>query len=619
MLRALPAGPRREIITFASVGAGVALVGHAVLAGLLAGGLVAWCANVVTALLTLQLNYAANLRVTWRRRVAGSQITGWNRWRRFHVARGAGLAVNVVAFPHLLPLVGVATAYWSLFVACGVLNYLSDRHWSFSGSATARRTTAALALGALVVVLATAVTFLDVSIIVVSVLLLVVTVTTLAFQLRRWWRPEHNDADRYGRPDAPRLPGAILVPMRHEESVAAATLDRLAQLDHPEYVVVVVVDHRDDERTAAVADAKAAEHPGRVLVCEYPHHTDVHNKPIGLNAAVQMLDERGLEVQWVGIADAEDLFHPQLLRVVDYRLRTTGAGIIQCGVQLMNFSCDPSGHPLPAGRLARVRRWWHANTSGWWRAANVLEYFKWFQSLKLQAELGVMPLGGNTVFFRREVLEELHAERGTYWDESCLTEDCMIGVEASVRGHQVDVVYLEELVTMEETPPTLRALLRQRVRWMQGFIQVFRHGGWRRLPTRGQRVVACYVLGFQFFQAASVLLAPVALALALWHKSPVGIALLASLPLSLGLLTVALDLLMLRLFAEAFHTKALLRDYVGVAVGAYPYQLVLSAAAGWAFVRELTGRNDWHKTQHLGAHLEAASTQPAQGALAGPR
>ena len=87
-----------------------------------------------------------------------------------------------------------------------------------------------------------------------------------------------------------------------------------------------------------------------------------------------------------------------------------------------------------------------------------------------------MPLGGNTVFFRREFLEALHRRHGRYWDEDCLTEDCKIGILASVLGFKVDVVYIEELVTREETPATLAGFIRQRVRWMQGFIHVFCRG-----------------------------------------------------------------------------------------------------------------------------------------------
>jgi cellulose synthase/poly-beta-1,6-N-acetylglucosamine synthase-like glycosyltransferase len=452
-----------------------------------------------------------------------------------------------------------------------------------------------------------AVFFLDAFILLSSLLMIVVAATTLVFQLYKWWRPEHNDPHRYGTPGRPRLPGVILVPMRHEEAVAGDTLERLARLDHPRYWVVPIVDHEDDMGTARIAHAAARRNPERVLVCPYPEDTPIHNKPIGLNRAIRMLHDLRIPYEWVGIADAEDLFHRDLLRMVDHRFRVTGAGIVQCGVQLMNFSSDPRDRPLPPGRLGRLRRWWTANTSAWWRAANVLEYFKWFQSrLKLQAAAKVMPLGGNTVFFRREFLEALRHRYGTYWDEECLTEDCKIGIIASVLGYEVDVVYVDEMVTREETPASLLGFLRQRVRWMQGFIQVFAEREWTQLPTPGKRVLAVYVLGFQFFQAVVGLFAPVALAFALMHKAPVLLTLVATVPLGISLLNVILDLLLLSQFGQTFGAKVRLRDHVGLVLGAYPFQVVLSTAAVWAMVRFALGRNDWVKTVHTGAHLRAA-------------
>jgi glycosyltransferase XagB len=603
----------------------VALVGHGLLKALIALGCAAGIANALQAVTTLQLNFVANGRLTWRRRVAGSGVGLSRRWGRFHLARGASLLACVGLFPLVAPRTGSSVAYWSLLAVGGVVNFCSDKYWSFSARSRPRprhaadRTLTSRRLWRLILVAVlaglSAVLFTDGFIFVVSAFMILVAATTLAFQLYKWWRPEHNDPNRYGEPDAPRLPGVILVPMRHEEAVAGQTLERLAQLDHPDYWVVPIIDHPDDPGTAAIAHDKAREHPGRVLVCPYPEQTEVHNKPIGLNAAVEMLHELQIPFAWVGVADAEDLFHPDLLKLVDYRFRTTGAGIVQCGVQLMNFASDPQALPLPSGRLARVRRWWKAHASAWWRVANVLEYFKWFQSrLKLQAAVRVMPLGGNTVFFRREFLEALHRRHGSYWDEDCLTEDCKIGILASVLGFKVDVVYIEELVTREETPATLAGLVRQRVRWMQGFIHVFAEGDWLRLPAISQRVLAVYVLGFQFFQAIAGLLAPVALALALLHKAPVLLTLLATVPLALSGLTVLLDIVLLAQFGQTFGERVRLRDHAGLVLGAYPFQVVLSVAAVWATARFVLGRNDWVKTHHQGVHLgttAAGSRQPA--------
>ena len=76
-----------------------------------------------------------------------------------------------------------------------------------------------------------------------------------------------------------------------------------------------------------------------------------------------MLLDLEIPYVWVGIADAEDLFHPDLLRMVDHRFRTTGAGIVQCGVQLMNATTDPAIRPASRGRSVRRLRLCHACTA----------------------------------------------------------------------------------------------------------------------------------------------------------------------------------------------------------------------------------------------------------------
>ncbi|MGP4100886.1 glycosyltransferase [Nonomuraea sp. KM90] len=590
---------RREHWLFVLVGVSVAILGHVLLATFMRLGLTPAVANVLQFAITLQASFAANYLLTWHPRISGSALSLGTRWRRFQIARGASAVLNMVAFPFLAPVTGTAAAYWGLVVAGAVVNFSSDKYWSFSplrSSGLAHPRVLLGALASVLLVLAAAV-FVDYFLLGVSLFMLLVAGTTLIFQLYKWWWPEHNDPHRYGDPDEPRLPGVILVPMRFEEAVAGHTLERLATLDHPDYRVIAIVDPPDDPGTAAIAAAKAREHPDRIMVCEYPPDTDLHNKPIALNAAMRTLEREGIAFEWVGVADAEDLFHPGLLRVVDHRFRRTRAGIVQCGVQLMNFGCR-----LQAGA---GRGWWHAHTSAWWRAANCLEYFKWFQSrLKMQARIGVMPLGGNTVFFRRQLLEELKVRYGRYWDENCLTEDCKIGIAASVLRYPVDVVYIDEMVTREETPESLPALVRQRVRWMQGFIQVFLTGEWLQLPTRTQRVLAVYVLGFQFFQAFVAVLAPVALLLALSHKAPVAITLVATLPLAITLLNSLLDVQLLAQFGRTFEERVRLRDYAGLVLGAYPYQLALSYAALWAILRHVRGRTDWVKTTHQGSHLD---------------
>ena len=93
---------------------------------------------------------------------------------------------------------------------------------------------------------------------------------------------------------------------------------------------------------------------------------------------------------------------------------------------------------------------------------------------------------------------------------------------------------------------------------MQSFIQVFCAGDWLRLPTGGQRLIAFYVLGFQFLQAVTGVLAPIGLLLAIFTTAPTFVVLMAMLPLIVSIWTLIIDLLMLRDFGRAYPSVAAL-------------------------------------------------------------
>jgi cellulose synthase/poly-beta-1,6-N-acetylglucosamine synthase-like glycosyltransferase len=238
----------------------------------------------------------------------------------------------------------------------------------------------------------------------------------------------------------------------------------------------------------------------------------------------------------------------------------------------------------------------------------------------VQAKVRVIPLGGNTVFFRREFVDAVRREdalasgtlHGKFWDESCLTEDCKVGMMASILGYLVDVIYVPHMVTREETPQTLWKFVQQRVRWDQGFIQVFVGGDWRRLPTFSQRLMAVYILGFQFFQAYTGLVAPAFFIGGFVFDAPVLIVLTAFVPFGLGLLNVFVDVLLLRQFGVTYSERVRLRDYAGLVLGAPLFQLALGAAAVIALVRHLGGKTNWVKTTHVGAHLDGHASVPAE-------
>jgi glycosyltransferase XagB len=244
--------------------------------------------------------------------------------------------------------------------------------------------------------------------------------------------------------------------------------------------------------------------------------------------------------------------------------------------------------------------------SNWYSVRNVLEYYFWFRSrLHFHAAQRFIPLGGNTVFVRADLLR-----RAGGWDPDCLAEDCELGVRLSSGGATVAVAYDPELVTREETPATLRAFLKQRTRWNQGFLQVLRKGEWRRLPTTRQRLLARYTLAMPFLQAFIGLLIPLSLAATVLLEAPVLAALLSFVPLTPALVVLVVEVVGLSEFCRNYGFRVRLRDYLRLVLAAPLYHLLLASAAVRAVARELRGNRGWEKTAHVGAHRAVTVNLP---------
>ncbi len=414
----------------------------------------------------------------------------------------------------------------------------------------------------------------------VSLALFWMAAFTLWWQMHAWRTPETLAATKFAPPDGGREGSfSLLLPARHEQAVLEHTVERLLQSSHTDFEIIVIVGH-DDPETAEVAERAAARDPGRVRVVVDTH--EAKNKPKALNTALPHCTG-----DVVGVFDAEDQVHPELLTHVDHAFRSTGADVVQGGVQLINFH------------------------SSWYSLRNCLEYFFWFRSrLHLHAQKGFIPLGGNTVFVRTEVLRTAGG-----WDPDCLAEDCDLGVRLSSAGKKVVVAYDSDMVTREETPGSLMSLLKQRTRWNQGFLQVYRKKDWKQLPTPGQRMLARYTLMTPFLQAFTGLIIPLNVGIALFLDVPVSIAFVTFLPLVTALVTFVFEVVGLHDFGKQYGLRVRLTHYLKLVLGGPFYQVLLAGAAIRAVWREQRGRSDWELTSHVGAHLtrDAQGVQGAQG------
>lgn len=420
-------------------------------------------------------------------------------------------------------------------------------------------------------------------VILLSIALVGQAVFTLALMLYTWGRPER--LEKSGSPDEylpPQLSFTAILPARHEEGVIGATLKQIWQTSYPKDLLeMVVVCEESDRGTIEEAEATAREigHSG-VRVLSFAAGDKPVNKPRGLNVA---LAETTNEV--VTIFDAEDDVHPEIFDVINTTMQQKDTPIVQAGVQLMDFE------------------------SSWYSLQNVLEYFFYFKSrLHFHAEVGMIPLGGNTVFIKRPLLEKTDG-----WDEACLTEDADVGIRLSALGERIAVTYDSEHATREETPSSLGSFIKQRTRWCQGFFQVFRKGDWKRLPTRAQRMLAAYTLTYPYVQAFVGALWIPAVIMMIYLNVPVGIAILSLLPLYAIGFQFLINLIGLFDFASSYDKHVRLREVAKFALGFLPYQVLLSVSALRAVFREALGATNWEKTTHSGSHRTPAP-QPAGAA-----
>ncbi len=404
----------------------------------------------------------------------------------------------------------------------------------------------------------------------ITLLMTAQAIFNIRLRLFIWETPEHawlNRAPKVFRPA--QLSFTILLPARHEEDVYQATIQKVYNLNYPkELMQIIAICREDDPGTIREARAKIDEldDPNVQLLI---FNDKPINKPHGLNLGLKVAHG-----DIVTIFDAEDEPHPDILNIINTTILNDDVDVVQSGVQLMNH-----------------------NTK-WFCFLNVLEYFFWFKSsMHFFARVGMISLGGNTVFVRRSILEQLGG-----WDEHCLTEDADLGLHLSLMRARVRILYDDEYVTREETPPSIQQFIKQRTRWNQGFIQVLFKKEWLQLEKLSQRLLALYVLILPELQAVFAILLPVSILMLFLVKFPLWLAMFTFLPLYCFVLALFVDVVGLYEFLKAHKRKWRWHEAIITMLAFFPYQVILSIAALRAVFRYIQGKTNWEKTVHIGQH-----------------
>lgn len=347
---------------------------------------------------------------------------------------------------------------------------------------------------------------------------------------------------------------SLLVPAERADPRLAATLDRLAGLDHPSFEVMAVVGY-DDLAGRSAAVAAAARHP----------HVQLHidrqvraGRAARLNAAVDAC--RG---QVVGVFGPGDEVHPRLLRHVDAGLADPAVGAVQGGVRQV------------AGEGRRR----------WFTARSVVDQYFWSRSrLPFHAHQRFTPLAGTTVFVRGRVLRDVGG-----WDETSADEAADLGLRLSVRGVPVTVAYDPELATRTPAPRTLPTLLAAHRARVRGTLQVLGRGVWRDLPTRRQRLRARAMLARPLVEAVTPPAVTAAALVAVVAGAPPAALALALLPVVAVPVALGAEVVGLVELGRLDGRRARLRDVAWLVASFVPYQLVVAAAGLAALVDQRPG------------------------------
>ncbi len=248
--------------------------------------------------------------------------------------------------------------------------------------------------------------------------------------------PSKCPSERNGERGLPMY--TILCPLYREAHMVAQLMAALEQLDYPraKLDIKLILEEDDEETHAAAAPFASAAHVDIVIVPRWGPRT----KPKALTYALQFA--RGT---YVVVYDAEDIPAPDQLRRA--------------------LAMFESGGPTLACVQAKLRI--HNARESWLARQFAVEYLALFDALLPAFELArlPLPLGGTSNHFPIAVLERVGG-----WDPYNTTEDADLGIRLARFGYRSRVLASE---TYEEAPARFGDWLKQRTRWLKGWMQTY--------------------------------------------------------------------------------------------------------------------------------------------------
>lgn len=263
----------------------------------------------------------------------------------------------------------------------------------------------------------------------------------------------------------------ILVPMYKEAKTLPVIAAALRRMDYPKAKLdVKLVLEEDDTETIQAARDLGLESFFEII--RVPHSLP-KTKPKACNYALNFA--RG---KFLTIYDAEDKPDP-----------------LQLKKALITFQHSPEDVICVQARLNYFN-----DTENWMTRMFTLEYSIWFDYFLPALDILriPIPLGGTSNHFRMDKLREVGL-----WDPYNVTEDADLGLRITQCGYRVTVV---NSTTYEEATGKLGNWIRQRSRWIKGYMQTYLV--FMRFPIDTyKRLGHAGFWGFQMFIGGTIMMA----------------------------------------------------------------------------------------------------------------
>jgi len=228
----------------------------------------------------------------------------------------------------------------------------------------------------------------------------------------------------------------VFCPLYKESAILNQFVEAMTKIDYPiDKMTIMLLLEEDDEDT--INAARNLTLPKNFITTVVPDSLP-KTKPKACNYGLMLAQS-----EYAVIFDAEDIPDTDQLKKAVLAFENTPANIA-CLQAKLNFY-NPSQNILT--RLFTQ------------------EYSLWFNLILvgLQNFKGPVPLGGTSNHFRSAVLKSLGG-----WDPYNVTEDCDLGMRLFKQGFYTGML---DSYTLEEANSQLQNWMRQRSRWIKGYMQ----------------------------------------------------------------------------------------------------------------------------------------------------